>query len=126
MTDITFPDSIKTETEREAYRRGWSEGGPVPTQTLLERHETVTEAVRDVSEAYHTYTEGAHYCNVVLPRLRELAGFEDGGRGTFQIQPGPAEGMALDRLTEVFRQGYINRTEAELAQQARHPQHRTD
>jgi hypothetical protein len=126
MTDISYPDRVQSETEREAYRMGWTDARPVPTQLLLEEYDTVTEAVEETSKDYHHYTESAHYCNIILPRLRELAGYEDAGHGTYSSRPGPAEGMALDTLVDLFRRGYLDRTEAELAQQARHPRHRTD
>jgi len=96
------------ELVEEAYNYGLEEGSGGDPQLLEEEAGGEREALEIAHSTFNQYTQYAHYCNTVLPKLRRMAGYEDRGHGTYQKAPSDQCRDRLDSLVEYFQQGWID------------------
>lgn len=107
------------DAQAEAYSMGYEDMRPDVAQEIAGAAESEEAAITAAAESLHHFQESATWANTVAPKLRELAGFEDAGYGTFQQAP---SGEAQDRfgtLLDAYTEGYTDRVlEAWESQQA--------
>jgi hypothetical protein len=92
----------------QAYQLGMEcgpDGGPIAG---IDADTTEEELLQQASEAVSHFTESAHYANHVGPELRRLAGYEDSGMGTYQVQPDREHADRFSTLFEYFQQGFTD------------------
>jgi hypothetical protein len=62
---------------------------------------------------WHQFIQCAEYTNTILPKLRQVAGYEDAGFGTYQMVPPDADmtdlRVDLNTLIDCFRAGLEGR-----------------
>jgi len=72
------------ETRREAYRMGYSDSIELTTEEIQSMTRPDRDPEQSLHETFGYYTDGARWCNTVLPKLRAMAGFSDrNGAGTY-------------------------------------------
>lgn len=71
--DIPDVETLCEEAKVRAYELGWDEGSTFEGEYSDVEPEEVPEYP----------TDSAHYANVILPKLRGIAGYADSGHGTF-------------------------------------------
>lgn len=62
---------------------------------------------------WHQFIQCAEYCNTILPKLRQIAGYQDAGFGTYTMAPEDASPGSLKAdlgtLIDCFRAGLEGR-----------------
>jgi hypothetical protein len=95
-----------TGAELQAYEMGYNEyrGDPVSREDMM----------MNMGYLYDT----ARWANILLPKLRSMAGYEDSGYGTWTELTGEAQDMApyvLDDLISAFEAGLYQKNEDLIA-----------
>jgi hypothetical protein len=107
------------DAQAEAYGMGYEDMRPDVAQELAGEAGSEEAAIEAAAESLHHLQESALWANTVAPRLRELAGFEDAGYGTFQQAPSGEAQDRFDSLLDSYTEGYTDRVlEAFETQQA--------
>jgi len=107
------------DAQAEAYSMGYEDMRPDVAQELVLGVESEDAVIEAAAESLHHFQESATWANTVAPRLRELAGFEDAGYGTFQQAPSGEAQDRFDSLLDSYTEGYTDRVlEAWEAQQS--------
>jgi len=95
----------KAET---AYRLGYSETeGTIADDTTVQV-ETEREMLQLAHESLSQFKGSARWANIVAPQLRELAGYEDSGVGTYTQVPDDSVVHTREHLVDYFGQGYVD------------------
>lgn len=68
---------VLSDALQDAYDMGYSEFADVPSEEYTSREE--------IYRGLDGFRQYARYSNHVLPHLRALAGYGDGGHGTYQV-----------------------------------------
>jgi hypothetical protein len=92
----------------QAYQLGMEcgpDGGPIAG---IDADTTEEELLRLADTGVSHFTESARYANVVAPELRRLAGYEDSGMGTYQVQPDREHADRFSYLFDSFREGFVD------------------
>lgn len=104
--------TLKEERERliEAYELGYGAIGSFDPTKDIEGWESMDfdERSEQLSYAFEGFSQSAHYANNVLPTLRQLAGYEDSGHGTYQNPPNDEAPYLLNELVVTFIDGYYD------------------
>jgi len=95
----------KAET---AYRLGYSETEGMIGGLPAARAETEAEAISLAQESLSMFKESARWANIIAPQLRELAGYEDSGVGTYSQVPDDSVVHTREHLVDYFGQGYVD------------------
>lgn len=104
--DCLTIEEIAECAKEEAYELGWNEGEAV---------EGTYGEGGEFEDSYPEFpTDSARWANVIAPKLRSIAGYEDSGRGTFQEVPiDEAQWIYQEDVREAFERGYADRLEGE-------------
>jgi len=97
------------DAEAEAYSMGYEDMRPDTAQELTLGLESEEAAITAAAESLHHFQESAIWANTVAPQLRELAGFEDAGYGTYQQAPSGEAQDRFDSLLDAYTEGYTDR-----------------
>jgi len=106
--------NLKQEREVlvEAYQTGYNVTDDFDPADEIDGWSSMSQDERamEASLGLEGYRSFGVYANSVMPRLRELAGFTDAGRGTFQVVPEdkPDPYPFLIELVDTFSDGYYD------------------
>jgi hypothetical protein len=109
MSDIeALPGDSPGAKAETAYRLGYSETEDFAwdLEDLGVSCESV--AVSKAHRSLSTFKESARWANIVAPQLRELAGYEDSGVGTYSQIPDDSVVHRREHLVDYFGQGYVD------------------
>jgi len=97
------------DAQAEAYSMGYEDMRPDVAQEIAGAAESEEGVIEAAAESLHHLQESALWANTVAPKLRELAGFEDAGYGTFQQAPSGEAQDRFDTLLDSYTEGYTDR-----------------
>lgn len=109
MTETTHvPGDSPGANAETAYRLGYQETESFRWELEDIGASTEEEAIQSAHRSLSAFTDSARYANIILPQLRELAGYEDSGHGTYQEAPNEDCTHLLGTMVDYFTQGYVD------------------
>jgi len=115
MTDLpNYPTTGQAEeldgsaAAEVAYRMGrsvYGEDTGIPRELVDTSEDRFLGRIHD---SLDYYKESARWANTDAPRLRALAGYQDGGHGTYQVCPGDTVHHRHRRFIDRFTEGYTD------------------
>jgi hypothetical protein len=101
------------ERREEAYRMGYADSIALTTddvQEMVDDDPLGTDASQAVRNQFTHYTDGARWCNTVLPHLRRLADYDDRhGKGTY-TDGTEMNSWYLEELIEAYKHGWVDKS----------------
>lgn len=109
MSDIEAPPGDSPGAKAEtAYRLGYSETEGTVADDSTIQVETEREMLQLADESLSQFKSTARWANIIAPQLRELAGYEDSGVGTYTQVPDDSVVYTREHLVDSFGQGYTD------------------